>query len=179
MTHLQNITSAFDARAAHARANDNEGLARKWEDERAHFITAAFVTFFEARPEIDICKMINSGAIYATQKVRKIVQAIVTETRARVDGYTRCTLQNARVLADKGTDFTFALHNAALSKSCSATHSTRLANRLASSANTATTQSSSTRMALAALGCVIFYKTAGDENALRVDFDNEIVAAIM
>lgn len=171
------ILASIDARIAKARSDDNESLARKFEDERKYFVKAEFCDFFDVR-KIDV-KFFDTIAIYALQKVRKIIQCAISENNVKLDTYTRCFLKNAQVLAKEKIDFTYALHNAALSKSCSAQRSAKLAMRLNSSANTATTQSSSTRQALQALKLATVYKTKDNENATRVDLDNDLVKLLV
>jgi len=154
----------------------NEGLARKWGDERAYFAQAAYVTAFDAH-KLNVAALRNL-AIYAAQKYRKILTAMITENRQKVDGYTRCTLNNAKVLDAEEIPFTYDLHNAALSKSNVAERSAKLSMRLSSTPGTASTQSSSTRQALSALGVLTLFKTMDGKNAFAIDWESPIVQAI-
>ena len=117
-------------------------------------------------------------AIYAAQKLRKVLTAMITENKAKVDGYTRCTLNNGKVLHAEEVPFTYDLHNAALSKSCPAERSAKLAMRLSSTPGTASTQSSCTRQALSAMGVLRLSKTPDGKNAFVIDWESPIVQAI-
>jgi hypothetical protein len=142
----------------------------------AHFTQAAFVHVLDVHKlSVDAYGKL---AIYAAQKYRRILSALITEQKGKVDSYTRCALENGKKLHVEEIPFTYDLHNACLSKDCPAERSAKLTKRLNSTRGTASTQSSSTRQALQALGVLSIFKTPDGKNAFNIAWEHPIVQAI-
>lgn len=163
------IRGIIDTRIAAANEDENAGLAKKWMKEQKVMTSTAFAkrfAEFKGKPAI-----FTNMAIYAAQKVRKLLVG-------SVDGYTRNIVLNAAKLAKAKVPFTQDLQLAALSTHVECGGPVAKLNRMSSTRGTASTQASSTRKALVALG---FAKVVTKDGAkvLELDFENEIIKGIV
>jgi hypothetical protein len=175
------ITASIDARIAKMRDAGNESQAKKWERERAHFILPSAVEFLVANATEDLAKL-GDLAIYAVEKVRKIVRFATLEKGA-MDNYSRHLLKQAAVCKRKNMPFSYGLQRAALSESIEFENAHKLGSRLKCSPGTANSQASSSHIALAWLGMGKNVQRSADPNAdcnySIFDLEHPVVMAAM
>jgi len=139
------VHKALEARAAAALSVDNTSLHDKFMTEKKMFkIEYAQVMLDNS---ID-AKFVNNIAIYAMQKVRKILNAVHTKSTNKLDKYTSAILSNAQTRKNAIDN---KQQNASLASSIELETMKAKDVRLHKAVSTASTQSSSTRKALQAL----------------------------
>jgi len=153
----------------------NENLKKNWTRERGKF-TDPKVCAYYAEHELDP-EGIKGLAIYAAQKVRKLLMKHLGMAE-KIDPYTLNTLRNAVALAKQGVKFTSELQMAGLCHSVDAADKLKLAERVHKDRATASTQTSSTRAALEALGVLQVTKEDG-KRVLNIDLEHPIVKSAL
>jgi hypothetical protein len=164
---------AIDTRIQHRRdealANGKKSLAAKWAVEQ-RYLTALKPVEALVEAKFDPTSL-DQLAIYAAQKVRRLVQAYLGV--GTVDPYTQVILTNAKALQNEEGKITNRTVTASLSTKIRSTE--KLPVRRVSAVETATTQASSTRMALVALGAGVV-ASRGKDATFQVDFTHPFVA---
>jgi hypothetical protein len=166
------ITARIKAHADAAMAKGNDGLAKKWSTE-LRFLTAPRPV--EALVEVKFDPTVLDGlAIYAAQKVRRMVQAYLGT--GRVDPYTEAVLKNASALRDEQGRISNRLVMASLTTKMKVTETLLLRRKAA--VHTASTQACSSRKALIALGAGRMETTAKGADFM-VDFNHPFVTRVV
>ena len=164
------VVNALKARAQAAIDVDNKSLHDKFMTEAKLFTTDYAALLVEQ--EISI-KFVDSIAIYAMQKVRKILHTIAHSDK--LDKYTRVVVNNAQASKRKQS-----INNREQSASmCSALEVDTMSakdERLQKAASTASTQSSSTRKALTALNIASY---DSDSKTLSFNEDSELYKQLL
>lgn len=159
------IVNKLIARAEAAASVDNASLEKKFRTEAKLFQVAYAEALHAAKIKADFA---DSIAIYAMQKVRKLLNAAVTGV-STIDKYTSAIIHNA---ANRKQTINNKEQNASL---CSAleveTMSATKDERLHKAPSTASTQSSSTRKALQALGLAAYDK---ESKSLTIDTESPL-----
>lgn len=167
----EQIAARIVARQDAARSKGNSDLVQKWEAELKHLtapkpIEALAAVKFD--PEV-----LDQLAIYAAQKVRRLVQAYLGT--GRVDPYTEVVLKNARRLSEDG-GISNRLVMASLSTKIKVAE--KLPTRRAAAIETAATQASSSRKALIALGAGRM-TGEGRAKSFVVDFSHPFIRRVV
>lgn len=142
------IYDVLTTRIDRVRQTKGDAPAKKFETERNFLV--AHAAFFESDMGRDAdLNALDKIAIYAMQKVRKIIQS-------KIDGYSLTLLRNVEPLKKASIPFTAELQNAALSASAFKLAKDQNKNSLVAKRDcdptTANTQSSSSRAAFVFLG---------------------------
>lgn len=158
---VEEVRAVLQARLMQAQQSGRTALAVKWQRELDALATeAAGCALIEAGVQ---ARVFATLAIYATQKVRRLVGARIGTGRA--DPCTRAVLINAQA--------TGRITNIdALASLTKALDGKGLATQRASAETTATTQASSTRAALLAVNAA-----RKDGKTLVIDFTHPLVRA--
>lgn len=167
----EQIAARIAARQDAARSKGNSDLVQKWEVELKH-LTAPKPIEALAAVKFDPA-VLDQLAIYATQKVRRLVQAYLN--LGEVDPYTKVVLKNAYRLGVEG-GISNRLVLASLSTRIKVPDA--LPTRRAAAVETAATQASSSRKALMALGAGRVEGT-GRTKSFVVDFSHPFVSRVV
>lgn len=168
----QQIAEHIGGRQSAALAVGNKTLADKWTTER-NFLAAPKPA--EALAAVGFQPVaLDTLAIYAAQKVRRLVQAYLGT--GRIDPYTEAVIKNANLMRDDQGRFGNRLVVASLTTKLKVTET--LPNRRVAAMTTAVTQASSSRQALMALGAGRM-EGKGRESSFIVDFAHPFVARVL
>lgn len=164
------VVAKLTARAEAALKDDNKSLHKKFMHEAKSFTTAYAQAMHDNSITADFCDTI---AIYAMQKVRKLLNVINRGDINSADQFTLHVLANAK--HNKWGDLNAHEQNMSLSASIDADGKTtnNIRYRRHKAPSTATTQASSTRKALAAL--TIANENADDSLTFNVDSESALV----
>ena len=167
------IGEAINRRIAACEAAGNEVQKKKWLVELKALTLPAYA---EALASMGFeSSKLDGLAVYATMKLRRLVSAFLGTGSA--DPYTVEILRNAKALAGEGG----ALSNKAMVASLSLKvklEGITLPSRRRGSESTASTQASSTRQVLAALGAGRMVGE-GKDRRFEIDFGHPVVARIV
>jgi hypothetical protein len=157
------LVSALEARVQHARATNQDELARKLTRIQKDFSQESFLTVIQGLSDLEYSfnqlvsdlavtdrNAVNHIAIYSLQKIARLMRAIVSQNAALIDGYTSAIAKNIVKLSS----LTFSDCLAAVSSKVTRARDTKVKRFHDCGANTATTQSTSSKHALAALNLV-------------------------
>lgn len=159
------ISAYLMARERHAKQGANEDLAKKWATE-IRYLTAPSSVKALHEAQFDP-RNLETLAIYATQKLRRLVQSYLGVNR--IDPYTKAVLDNAVALRDENKALSNALIMASLSTKLKTSQA--LPVRRVSAPKTASTQACSSRKALLALGAARI-----EDKSFLVDFGHPFIA---
>lgn len=166
------IAKRITAHQERARAKGNPGLVEKWATELRYLTKPSPV---EALLNVGFNPAaLDSLAIYAAQKVRRLVQAYLGA--GRVDPYTEIVIKNANAMQDEHGRISNRLVLASLSTKVKVAEA--LPNRRASAMETAATQASSSRKALIAVGAGRM-EGRGRGSNFAVDFSHPFITRVL
>lgn len=164
------VKGRLEARIATCQAAGNEVQAKKWQAELKALTLPAYANGL-VELGFDPAKL-DGLAIYATQKMRRLVAGLVGAGKA--DPYTSTVIENARRGGESGV-IANKLILASLSGAVKIDKSlVEGVTRRAGTEATASTQASSTRAALAALGL----GRASEKGVFQIDLNHPAIQAI-
>lgn len=166
------IAARIKAREETALSKGNDGLAKKWGVE-LRFLTSPRPVEALTEARFDPAAL-DGLAIYAAQKVRRLVQAYLGT--GRVDPYTEAVLKNAVSVRDEHGRISNRLIMASLTTKVKVVEA--LPMRRKAAVETATTQACSSRQALIALGAGRM-EGRGKGSNFVVDFAHPFVARVV
>jgi hypothetical protein len=181
MSKVQNsLLKSLQARIDTApNANQAENISaeyRFFEDKNGAIILDKVSTLIDIQAlakQISICEKSDSNfiAVYALQKIRKMIYSLANNTRSNIDGYSNSILSN---MVSLQTEITNKSALVALSRSIEYTETDKVQSikRLVSVAvSTASTQASSTRQMLRVLNIANVTKRKNADEFTFTDTD--------
>lgn len=161
--YASDLGARFDALLARPDIAGNAGLSKKFAGEKARLMAhAATLAGYGVDPSFVNAYGGDGGrkgylAIYALQKVTRVIRALAQKSVLVMDGYTRAIASNA--LAAEGV-ISNRLARGSLTRDLKLTDTETLKTRLVKADSTAGTQRSSTAHALSALGIAAYDRTS-------------------
>lgn len=181
----EDLANRFDSILARPDVSGNAGLSKKFAAEKNRLMAhAATLAGYGVDPSFVNAYSGDGGrkgylAIYALQKVTRVVRALAQKSVLVMDGYTRAIASNA--LQSEGA-ISNRMARGSLTHDLKLAETEILKTRLLKADSTAGTQRSSTAHALAALGIATYDRTSKNltlrgDTAIGKDFQALFVGA--